>query len=45
MNTFPAILLALAVLALGYRYYSKFIAAKVMGFGRYPDNAGTHGEV
>jgi carbon starvation protein len=30
VNTFPVILLALAVLALGYRYYSKFISAKVM---------------
>jgi carbon starvation protein len=31
VNTFPIILLALGVLALGYRYYSKFIADKVMG--------------
>src|SRR3989442_5127514 len=31
MNTFPVILLALAVLAIGYRYYSKFIAMSVLG--------------
>src|SRR5216117_738264 len=31
MNTFPVILLALAVLAIGYRYYSKFIAMTVLG--------------
>src|SRR2546428_13054138 len=31
MNTFPMILLALAVLAIGYRYYSKFIAMTVLG--------------
>lgn len=31
MNTFPVILLALGVLAIGYRYYSKFIALKVLG--------------
>ena len=30
MNTFPVILLALSILALGYRYYSKFIATKVL---------------
>src|SRR2546425_13265759 len=31
MNTFPLILLALGVLAIGYRYYSKFIAMTVLG--------------
>ncbi|PYS54859.1 MAG: carbon starvation protein A [Acidobacteria bacterium] len=31
MNTFPIILLALAILAIGYRYYSKFLATKVLG--------------
>src|SRR2546430_6794727 len=31
MNTFPVILLALAILAIGYRYYSKFIAMSVLG--------------
>src|SRR5262245_45463317 len=31
MNTFPVILLALGVLAIGYRYYSKFIAMTVLG--------------
>ncbi len=31
MNTFPIILVALSVLALGYRYYSKFIANTVLG--------------
>src|SRR5438067_6670185 len=31
MNTFPVILLALGVLAIGYRYYSKFIAFTVLG--------------
>src|SRR5438445_9561726 len=31
MNTFPVILLALGVLAIGYRYYSKFIAMSVLG--------------
>ena len=31
MNTFPVILLALGVLAIGYRYYSKFIAITVLG--------------
>ncbi len=31
MNTFPVILLALGILAIGYRYYSKFIAFKVLG--------------
>jgi len=31
VNTFPIILLALSVLTLGYRYYSKFIATKVLG--------------
>ena len=31
MNTFPIILLALGILTLGYRYYSKFIATKVLG--------------
>jgi carbon starvation protein len=31
VNTFPIILLALGVLALGYRYYSKFIATQVLG--------------
>jgi len=30
MNTFPAILAALCVYAIGYRYYSAFIAAKVL---------------
>src|SRR6267143_4319495 len=31
MNTFPVILLALGVLTIGYRYYSKFIAITVLG--------------
>src|SRR2546426_6599004 len=31
MNTFPVILLALGVLTIGYRYYSKFIAMTVLG--------------
>src|SRR2546430_16279722 len=31
MNTFPVILLALGILAIGYRYYSKFIAMTVLG--------------
>ena len=31
MNTFPVIFLALGVLAIGYRYYSKFIAMTVLG--------------
>jgi len=31
MNTFPVIVLALGVLAIGYRYYSKFIAMTVLG--------------
>src|SRR5438046_10392432 len=31
MNTFPVILLALGILAIGYRYYSKFIAMPVLG--------------
>lgn len=31
MNTFPVILLALGVLTIGYRYYSKFIERKVLG--------------
>ncbi len=31
MNTFPVILLALGVLTIGYRYYSKFIALQVLG--------------
>src|SRR5438094_7283700 len=31
MNTFPVILLALGILAIGYRYYSKFIAMSVLG--------------
>src|SRR5437764_7133097 len=31
MNTFPVILLALGVLAIGYLYYSKFIAMTVLG--------------
>ncbi|MBI4474932.1 MAG: carbon starvation protein A, partial [Acidobacteria bacterium] len=30
VNTFPVILLSLGVLAIGYRYYSKFIATKVL---------------
>ena len=30
MNTFPVILLALGILAIGYRYYSKFIADRVL---------------
>ena len=31
MNTFPVILLALSILAIGYRFYSKFVAFKVLG--------------
>jgi carbon starvation protein len=31
VNTFPIILLALGVLTIGYRYYSKFIATTVLG--------------
>jgi carbon starvation protein len=31
VNTFPVILLALSILAIGYRYYSKFVAFKVLG--------------
>jgi carbon starvation protein len=31
VNTFPVIVLALGVLAIAYRYYSSFIANKVMG--------------
>jgi carbon starvation protein len=31
VNTFPVVLLALGFLALGFRYYSKFIATKVLG--------------
>ena len=30
MNTFPILLGTLCVFALGYRYYSAFIAAKVL---------------
>ena len=30
MNSFPIMVGALCVLALGYRYYSAFIAAKVL---------------
>jgi carbon starvation protein len=31
VNTFPVIVLALSVLAIAYRYYSRFISDKVMG--------------
>jgi len=31
VNTFPVILLALSILAIGYRFYSKFVAFKVLG--------------
>ena len=34
MNTFPVLLVALCVYAIGYRYYSAFIAAKAIGAGR-----------
>ena len=30
MNTFPVLLVALCVYAIGYRYYSAFIAAKAL---------------
>jgi carbon starvation protein len=30
MNTFPVMLATLCIFALGYRYYSAFIAAKVV---------------
>jgi len=30
INTFPVLLVALCVYALGYRYYSAFIAAKAL---------------
>src|SRR6266404_5200013 len=43
MNTFPVILLALGVLTIGYRYYSKFIAITVLGVDETrPTPATTH---
>jgi carbon starvation protein len=43
MNTFPILLAALCIYALGYRYYSAFVAAKALALDdRRPTPAHTH---